>query len=171
MKRGPWKVLSSEEVFTSPWIKVREDRIQNDQGTEGRWIVAHTWDWSSILPIDDEWNIYLIKNYLYGAWWCVDEWMTPEQTAYAELKEELWIIATSMEYISTVNPCPWQVFQCENLYIATWLIIGEQELGDMEVDIERVKLSLDEALVMARNGENMWAVHMYAYLWSSNEKR
>ena len=34
MKRGPFEVKSSREVYKNPWIKVREDKVVRPGGEE-----------------------------------------------------------------------------------------------------------------------------------------
>lgn len=159
MKRGPRNVLSSKEVFTSPWMKVTEDRIKNNAGTEGRWVTAHVWHGVSILPIDQEWNIYLIETFLYACGkktfiapgWGIDAGTSARDSAIKELKEETWISAVSMDYIYSVNPSPAQVNWLVSLYIATDLSFGEQSLEPMELHITVHRFSIHEALDMVRS--------------------
>src|SRR5215217_5737634 len=64
-KRGEWTVLDSTVQFSNPWITVREDRVIQPDGKEGAFGVAEMIPGVSVLPVDDDGTVYLVRVYRY----------------------------------------------------------------------------------------------------------
>ena len=65
-KNGPWRVIESAVKYENPWISVREDKVLRPDGKEGIFGVVNMVPGVSVLPVDDEGNVYLVKEYKYG---------------------------------------------------------------------------------------------------------
>lgn len=159
IQRWPFTVNKTLTPFKNPWVTVIVDDVTHISWEAWQWVRTRLIDWVSILPIDKEGNVYLIKNFVYGigkdmlhvAGWGIDDWYPAEQTAVAELREEVWIKARKMHHIWWMHWLPSKVEQIEQLYIATELTFWEQNLWSFESDIQIVKMSLDEAFQKVRS--------------------
>lgn len=63
----PWKILSSKQTYKDPWMSLRTDHVQLDDGREieGYHILEYP-EWVSVIGLTDEGNIVLIKEYRHG---------------------------------------------------------------------------------------------------------
>jgi hypothetical protein len=55
------KTLSTREVYRNPWLRVREDQIQRDNGAHGIYGVVDKDDCAVIIPIEGD-RIYFAKR-------------------------------------------------------------------------------------------------------------
>lgn len=64
----PWKILSSRQTYKDPWLSVRTDHVQLEDGREipGFHILEYS-DWVSVIALTDEGNVVLIREYRHGA--------------------------------------------------------------------------------------------------------
>lgn len=157
MKRWPRNVLSSEEIFTSPWLKLRSDTIKHIKRlNEWRRIVATVGSWVAVLPVTNGWEIYLLKHHFYSVnkyWyslvgWRIENWDSNEETVRKELLEEAWMYSKRIEFFISTNPAPAQINWNVDLFFAYDLEIGNQQLEEMEWEVEVVKILLVDALAM-----------------------
>jgi 8-oxo-dGTP pyrophosphatase MutT (NUDIX family) len=105
---NPWKTLSTREVYSNPWIRVREDQVINPSGNPGIYgVVEYKNRAVGVIPIDDEGFTWLVGQYRYTH--DIYEWEIPEggcpedesliECAERELLEETGIIARDYEMI------------------------------------------------------------------------
>lgn len=63
-----WRVLSTETVLDSPWLKVRADRCVTAEGHEvSPYYVLEYPDWALVIATDTEGQLILVKQYRHGA--------------------------------------------------------------------------------------------------------
>ena len=62
---GSWKIKESQEKYTNPWMKVREDKVIRPDGKEGIYGVVEMVDGVCMLPLDDDGYVYLVDQYRY----------------------------------------------------------------------------------------------------------
>jgi 8-oxo-dGTP pyrophosphatase MutT (NUDIX family) len=94
---NPFKLLASAIVYKNPWISVREDKVVRPGGKEGIFGVIEMVAGSSVLPIDHEGNVLLVKEYKYAVGRVtievisggIDKNETPLGAAKRELMEEI----------------------------------------------------------------------------------
>jgi 8-oxo-dGTP pyrophosphatase MutT (NUDIX family) len=105
---NPWTTLSSREVYSNPWIRVREDRVINPSGGPGIYgVVEYKNRAVGVIPIDEEGFTWLVGQYRYTH--NLYEWEIPEggcpegeellDCAQRELLEETGILAREYEMI------------------------------------------------------------------------
>jgi len=115
---------------------------------------------SSVIPMNDKGEIFLIKQYRYlfhGYVWGVisgfiDQGETSLQAAKRELREEAGIEAGQWELLTKMIVMRSVVKHEVNLFLAKDLEILQQNLQDEE-DIEVVKMPLKDAVAKVMNGE------------------
>lgn len=159
-KRGPYTFLATREVYRNPWIRVREDKVLRPGGKEGIFGVVEMVAGSSVLPVDNEGNVYLVSEYKYGIERESLEVMsgalasgeTPLEAAQRELKEELGLTASQWDDLGCVDPFTTIVKSPNHLFLAQGLAQGSSSPDEGE-ELRTVKISLDEALARVMAGE------------------
>src|SRR5215510_14916898 len=128
---GPYKVLSSEPRYRNRWIALREDRVIRPGGSEGLFGVVEMASGSSVLAIDADGTVFLVREYKYaigrdslevvsGA---MDEGETPLAAAQRELREETGLVATDWQPMGAVDPFTTAI-RCRNhLFLARELTL------------------------------------------------
>ncbi len=108
-----WNVLEKRILYSSPWINLRLDRVQLPDGNV---IDHHVLDYPykavSILPVREDGQILLIKNYRFIT--DTEAWELPagrteageslEKAAERELLEETGYVAKTLTYLGYYYP-------------------------------------------------------------------
>lgn len=154
-QNGPWEIKSSEQKYKNSWLEVIEDKVVRPDGKDGIYGTIKIKSGVSVLPVDSEQNIYLIKEFKYplgiesietvGAG--SEENEEYLQTAKRELKEELGIDAEEWIDLGIVHPVTSFINSPNHLFLAKNIRLAERELDGVET-IEPVKMSLKEAVKM-----------------------
>jgi 8-oxo-dGTP pyrophosphatase MutT (NUDIX family) len=64
--QNPWKILDQREIYENPWIRLTEFRVLNPSGGKGIYGKVHFKNRAvGVLPLDAEWNIYLVGQYRF----------------------------------------------------------------------------------------------------------
>src|SRR3974390_2883244 len=58
------RTLSSRIVYRNPWMTVREDDIERDNGTRGIYGVIEKADSAIIIPVEGD-SVYLVEQFRY----------------------------------------------------------------------------------------------------------
>ena len=114
-----------------------------------------------MLPIDDEQNVYLVKQFrspfervlLEAPAGKIDQGEEPLTTATREITEETGLTAADIEPIGTMIATPGYCSEIIYLYIATGLTYVGGEPDPSEY-LSTVKMPLAEALELAEEGES-----------------
>lgn len=134
-------------------MSVREDRVTRPDGKPGIYGVVTMHPGICILPIDDENNIYLVKQYRYGV-----ERETLEaiaggtegqdilDTAKRELLEETGISAKTITPLGFIDPFTSIVNSPDYIFVAQNLSFGDPEREGTEHDMELIKIPYVRAL-------------------------
>lgn len=158
-EHGPWKILSSRTVYRDPWINLRRDEVIRPDGQEGSHCVLNLKPGISVLPLDEDGQVYLTSEFHYGIGreslevvsGGIDEAETPEQAAQRELLEELGIRASRLEFLAEVDPFTTVVVSPTRLYLATGLSFHESRPEGTE-QIRCVRMPLAEAIASISAG-------------------
>ncbi|MFH1142548.1 MAG: NUDIX hydrolase [Candidatus Uhrbacteria bacterium] len=154
-QNGPWTIKESKEVYKNPWMRVREDQVVRPDGKDGIHAVVEIIPGVSVLPIDDQGNVYLTEEFHYA----VEDQSTevisggidadeqPLDAAKRELKEETGIEAKEWIDLGLVNPFTTVVKSPAHLYLAKGLSFSEAEPEGTE-QIKVLHVNLEEAVQM-----------------------
>jgi ADP-ribose pyrophosphatase len=158
-KRGQWTVLDSAVLYSNPWITVREDRVIQPDGQQGKFSVVEMKPGVSVLPVDDDGTVYLVRVYRYtldrdclealaGG---VEDNEDPVEAARRELREEAGIEARDLIDLGVVDQLTEVVVSPDRLFLARGLSFTESDREKTEL-IERVAVPLDQAVQWAFDG-------------------
>jgi 8-oxo-dGTP pyrophosphatase MutT (NUDIX family) len=158
-KRGEWTVLDSAVQFSNPWITVREDRVIQPDGKEGGFGVVEMTPGVSVLPVDDDGTVYLVRVYRYtidrqslealaGG---IEDDEDPQEAARRELREEAGIDAAELIDLGVVDQLTEVVISPDRLFLARGLSFRKPDREETE-EIERVTVPLQQAVEWAYDG-------------------
>ena len=157
---GPYKVLASEPRYRNRWIAVREDRVIRPGGSEGLFGVVEMVAGSSVLAIDEDDNVHLVREFKYALGrdslevisGGIDEGETPLAAAQRELREEAGLLAQEWQQMGAIDPFTTAI-RCRNhLFLARGLSQRATAPEDGE-ELSLVTLPFERALEMVLAGE------------------
>jgi 8-oxo-dGTP pyrophosphatase MutT (NUDIX family) len=141
----PIRQLSSRLVYRNPWLALREDRIERQDGSHGIYTVIDRPDFAVIIPLEDE-GFHLVSQYRYptaARFWefpqgCFPDWrpvVDPIELASAELAEETGLRAGSLVDIGRLLGWQGASGQAFNVVLATDLRQGptDREIGEQDM--------------------------------------
>lgn len=156
------RTRSSRVVYENPWVSVREDAIEREDGSEGIHAVIDKNHGALVVPWDGE-RVTLVGQVKYPVGqfrWefpqgAIDDdgSATPEQTARAELVEETGLRAGTLEHLGRLHYAPGILSQEFDLWLATDLVAGEAEPEATEVGLKARAVTPAELDAMIAAGE------------------
>jgi len=134
------ETLSSGIVYKNHWMQIREDQIKRNDGSLGIYGIVEKSDYALIVPRIGKY-LLMVEQYRYpvkgryiefpqGSW--ENEKIEPLDLAKAELKEETGYSAKKLEHIGYVYQSYGHSNQGFNIYLASELEEGLQELEKEE---------------------------------------
>jgi 8-oxo-dGTP pyrophosphatase MutT (NUDIX family)/ribosomal protein S18 acetylase RimI-like enzyme len=152
MSSNPYKLTSSELKYKNPWISVREDKVVRENGHEGLFGVVEMLSGVSVLPIDEDGNVYLAKEYKYAIGTDsietisggMDDGEEPIDAARRELKEEIGATAGEMIPLGFIDPFTTVIKSRNYIFLAKNLSFGDSSPDEME-NIKIVKMPFGRA--------------------------
>ena len=151
------RTTSSREVYRNPWIRVREDVLEHDDGSPGLYGVVERPDFGLVIPAERN-GFWLVEQFRYplgrrcwefpqGTWGTGSDG-SAEELARAELAEETGLRAADMRHLGHLDLAPGLSDQEFDVWLATGLTPGptarEASEGDMreqfvpEADLRRM---------------------------------
>jgi ADP-ribose pyrophosphatase len=158
---NPWKTLTSEKVYDSPWIGLTKHDVLNPSGNPGIYSVVHFKNLAiGILPLDKDYNTWIVGQYRYPIKqysWEIPEGggkrdVPPLDSAKRELLEETGITANKWTNIQEMYLSNSASDEFCILYIAQDLSFGASE-PDEDEQLEVRKIHFDELYKMVDTGE------------------
>jgi 8-oxo-dGTP pyrophosphatase MutT (NUDIX family) len=158
-KNGNWTIKNTRKIFENEFFKVFEDDVIQPDGKDGKYATVRLVQGAAVLPMDDDGNVYLTKQFRYaierddleavsGA--IEDE--EPREAARREAKEELGIEAEEWTDLGVLESDSSITNSTVHLFLARKLSFTKTEREGTE-DIETVKMKFTEALEKAMRGE------------------
>ena len=156
------RTLSSRVVYENPWVSVREDAIEREDGSEGIHAVVDKPHGALVVPWDGE-RVTLVGQVKYPVGrFCWefpqgaldgDPSATPEDTARAELVEETGFRAGTLEHLGRLQYAPGMLSQEFDAWLATDLVAGEPQPEATEVGLQTRAVTPAELDAMIDAGE------------------
>lgn len=179
--------LSTRDVYTNPWMRLREDQILRSNGKPGIYGVVDKDDSAIIIPLDLEHDggagrVWLVEQFRYtiqqrclelpqGGWEMGE--VVPEELARGELKEELGLLAEQMTYLGMLWIAYGFANQKQHVFLATGLSMSETEPDPEEHDLVAHPVSIAEFERMMLDGTirdnctlSAWGLYL---LWKARQ--
>ncbi len=153
------KTLTSKLVYDGGLLKVHYDTVELVNGcTSWREVIRHPGA-VVMVPLDDEDNIYLVRQYRYPYAKVLLEVPAgkleygedPFEAAKRELSEEIGAEAREWISMGEMLPTPGFCDELQHVYLARGLTFGQMHPDEDEF-LERVKMPLSQAVEMAIDG-------------------
>lgn len=153
------KTVSTERIFDGRIIRLRRDTVQLPNGRQVmREVIEHPGG-VGVAAVDDDGNIYMVKQYRTGAGCELTEIPAGKleygedhfECGKRELREETGLCAGEYTYLGYIIPTPAYCEERIHLYLARKLTQAEQSLDEDEF-LNVMKLPFDEACRMAEDG-------------------
>ena len=160
MTDDPYRTLSSRIVWKNPYYSIREDSVRYPNGSHGSYAVIQKPPAVYVVALVDEDNVVLIRNYRYPLrrW----QWEIPagavqgdatlEETARAELLEEVGGQTSHLEFVGKFATMPGTGTEEAHVFIARDVVLGVPRLEPSE-KMERHIVSIQRAMHMALHNE------------------
>ncbi|WP_430461976.1 NUDIX domain-containing protein [Thalassolituus sp. LLYu03] len=167
---NPWTLLSVEEKYANPWIKVHEHKVLTPAGNPGIYGTVSFHNRAvGVVPLADNGDIWLVGQYRFPLeqyHWEIPMGGAPEgedaaETALRELKEETGLVAQSLELIARVHTSNCITNEEGFIFVARGLSEAEAEPEETEV-LEVRRVPFDEAFAMAMDGRITDAISVVA---------
>lgn len=159
-KRGGFIALERTTVYQNKYgVIVFEDKVIRPDGKEGIYGWIQLGSGVSVLPIDDENNVYLGRGFMYPinrdsievASGGIEPGEPPSDAARRELEEELGIKARELIHVGSYRPITGRINTTQYMYIAKGLDFGENT--DHIEDMKLMRMPLEEAVRRVMNSE------------------
>lgn len=158
---NPWKTLQSDVKYDNNWIRVTEHQVINPSGGNGIYGEVHFKNLAiGILPLDEEYNTWLVGQYRYPI--KAYSWEIPEgggpfheaplDSARRELLEETGMSAQNWKEILRMHLSNSVSDELSIIYVATGLIQGIAMPEETE-QLMIKKIPFEAAYQMVLNAE------------------
>jgi ADP-ribose pyrophosphatase len=175
--RAAWRTLTTREVYTNSWIRVREDVAELPDGRTTLYGVIEAPPAIGVLPFLDERMVILVGQYRYVAggfyWEMPTGGMKPGETetaaAQRELAEEAGYEAARLVKLCSFYSSKSVLDEVAHLYLADGLRPASRAGDDTEF-IEVRAFALEEVVRMVERSEIVDAMTIIAVLHAARRR-
>lgn len=168
-----WKTIESRYLLESPWISLREDRVDAGGGqiVEPFYVVEYP-DWSCIVAIDSDERLILVEQYRHGIGrvslelpaGVIDKGESPLEAAKRELMEETGYEADEWNALSVCAPEPSKHTNFAHVFVARGARPSSRQDLDSTETIKVRHVALSDLGELIASGEFIHGIHLYAVL-------
>jgi 8-oxo-dGTP pyrophosphatase MutT (NUDIX family) len=161
INENPWKIISSEEIYDTPWIKVMRHDVIHPSGNPGVYSVTHFKNLAiGVLPLDEDYNTWIVGQYRFPLnqySWEIPEGggaldIHPLESAKRELKEETGITAKEFIEIQRMHLSNSATDELAILYVAKGLSFGTAQPEESE-ELQIAKIPFEDLYQKVLSGE------------------
>jgi 8-oxo-dGTP pyrophosphatase MutT (NUDIX family) len=155
------RTTSSREAYRNPWIRVREDVIEREDGSTGLYGVVERPDFALVIPAERD-GFWLVEQFRYPlgrrSWefpqgtWGQGKDGSAEALARAELAEETGIRAADLRRLGHLDLAPGLMTQEFDVWLATGLTAGPTAREATEADMRSAFVPETELRAMIADG-------------------
>ena len=155
------RTTGSREVYRNPWIRLREDTVEREDGSTGVYSVVEKPDFALVIAVERD-GVWLVEQFRHPvarrAWefpqgtWSSGTTGTPEDLARAELAEETGLRAGSLRHLGHLDLAPGLSTQEFDVWLATDLTPGPTAREATEADMQQAFVTEAELRAMVRDG-------------------
>lgn len=153
--------LSSETLYNGRIMTVTRDTVLLENGKTADREVVHHSGGVCIAPLDDEGNLYFVRQFRYPFHDVLlelpagkrEKGETPIECGIRELKEEVGFKATEIIPLGEIYPTPAYDDEVIYLFLAKGRLVKDVQSPDEDEFLDVVKMSLSEAKEKVMNGE------------------
>ena len=155
------RTTSSREVYRNPWIRVREDAVERDDGSAGVYGVVEKPHFGLVIPAERD-GFWLVEQFRHPlgrrAWefpqgtWTAGQDGAAEELGRAELAEETGLRAAEFRHLGHLDLAPGLATQEFDVWLATGLTPGPTAREATEADMRTAFVPETEFRAMVRDG-------------------
>jgi 8-oxo-dGTP pyrophosphatase MutT (NUDIX family) len=155
------RTTSSREVYRNPWIRVREDAVQRDDGSAGVYGVVEKPHFGLVVPAERN-GFWLVEQFRHPlgrrAWefpqgtWTSGQDGSAEELGRAELAEETGLRAAELRHLGHLDLAPGLATQEFDVWLATGLTPGPPAREATEADMRTAFVPERDFRAMVRDG-------------------
>jgi len=154
--------IDSKLIYANQWLRLREDRVRRQDGSEGIYSVVEREDFVAVVPFQDG-RITLVEQYRYPVrqrlWEVPQGCFEPDRhtdildTAAAELREETGLVAATLLPIGEIFQGPGYCTQRGHVFFASGLTKGptDRDHGEMDMVARDFSVSEIERMILNNN--------------------
>jgi 8-oxo-dGTP pyrophosphatase MutT (NUDIX family) len=160
-ERPDIRTLGSRVVYEDSWIRLRQDRIERRDGSQGTFAVVEKRDFALVIPADNG-GFHLVEEYRYPiqrrTWsfpqggFPAGQAGGPAELARLELRQETGHTARELTRLGFLHCSHGTTSQACHLFLATGLTAGTPERELEEQDMRQQWVTRDRFEEMARDG-------------------
>ena len=171
LARAAWRTVTSREIYTNPWMRLREDIAEMPDGRTTLYGVVECQPAIGVLPFLDDGSVVLVGQYRYVArdfYWEIPTGgmrtgESEEAAAQRELAEEAGYEAARLVKLCTIHTSKSIMDETAHLYRADGLRPALSDGDDTEF-IEVKAFPFDEVVRMVETSEIRDAMTVVAVL-------
>ena len=155
------RTTSSREVYRNPWIRVREDAVERDDGSAGVYGVVEKPHFGLVIPAERD-GFWLVEQFRHPlgrrAWefpqgtWTAGQDGAAEDLGRAELAEETGLRAAEFRHLGHLDLAPGLSTQEFDVWLATGLTPGPTAREATEADMRTAFVPEAEFRAMVGDG-------------------
>lgn len=177
-----WEVLERKIILKDEWINIEASKCKLSNGTViAPFYVNHVPDFVVVLPVTEEGNVILVRQYRHGIEkillelpaGCIEMGEEPEKAAHRELFEETGCIGGIWKFLFKLSPDASKSSNYAWCFLAEGVKKTQSQHLDKTEEIEVVEMSISELEKILKEGQFVQAVHvavLYALINSLSSK-
>jgi 8-oxo-dGTP pyrophosphatase MutT (NUDIX family) len=166
--------LSTRVVYQNPWMTVREDEIERNNGTRGIYGVIEKCDSAVVIAIEGD-KVYLVEQFRYAVGMKTLEFpqgslerndVEPAVIARQELQAETGLVADKLEYLGEIYIAWGYANQKAHAFLASELrqAVAHRDAEEHDLVVRKVSLKELEQLIgdnVIKDAQTMAAWSLY----------